>query len=493
VPGPPIIALFREGQLPEKGASGNGVVSYSNYDARGHARRIIDGPSDLTFAFDRAERLVSVQETGGYQWPLKLFEYDTLGGVPQGASLGKLVRSTAHNHYDPSYPASDFIVEHSMAYGGLDGRPSSRTTVTTILGYNQATFTQSFTYDPLGAVATLTYPQLASVGPSRTITYTYTQGMLTKVSEGSTDLASSISYHPNGMVNQVAHKNSATVTVTDTHGKDPHDMQRPASITVARGGTTLWSTGTYTYDSAGNIRAIGSETFVYDLVSRLKEGKISSGGSKRQCAAYDAFGNITGLGTTSFTYCSPSPISVSSWTNRMNAPVTYDSAGNVTAWGSLGYDWYPTGMLDRTRGGTIYRETYHGYDADGERILTYDTGVGTLTYTLRDLGGKVLREYRFDDVAKVWSWQKDYVYRNGLHLAAITSSGTKHFHLDHLGTIRRITNSAGSIDTSHDYYPFGKEASNAYADTERMKFTGHERDLRDTSNTTDLLVEGQRS
>ncbi len=124
---------------------------------------------------------------------------------------------------------------------------------------------------------------------------------------------------------------------------------------------------------------------------------------------------------------------------------------------------------------------------DGERILTYDTGVGTLTFTLRDLAGTVLREYRFDDLAKVWSWQKDYVYRDGLHLAAIDSAGTKHFHLDHLGTIRRTTDSAGSVAVRHDYYPFGQEASSATGDSERMKFTGHERDLRDPTRTTDDL------
>jgi len=64
---------------------------------------------------------------------------------------------------------------------------------------------------------------------------------------------------------------------------------------------------------------------------------------------------------------------------------------------------------------------------------------------------------------------------------------TKHVHLDHLGTIRLITSSSGTTLATHYYYPFGQEASNGYQDTERMKFTGHERDLRDGSNTTDDL------
>jgi hypothetical protein len=39
------------------GAAGNGTVTYSNYDARGHAGRVQDGAHDVTYCYDRAERL----------------------------------------------------------------------------------------------------------------------------------------------------------------------------------------------------------------------------------------------------------------------------------------------------------------------------------------------------------------------------------------------------------------------------------------------------
>jgi YD repeat-containing protein len=48
-------------QHPEKGVSGNGTVSYFGYDARGHATRLVDGASDLTFTYDGAERLTQVK------------------------------------------------------------------------------------------------------------------------------------------------------------------------------------------------------------------------------------------------------------------------------------------------------------------------------------------------------------------------------------------------------------------------------------------------
>jgi len=45
------------------GASGNGTIVYSNYDARGHALRKYDGQAYLKFEFDRAERLFKVRES----------------------------------------------------------------------------------------------------------------------------------------------------------------------------------------------------------------------------------------------------------------------------------------------------------------------------------------------------------------------------------------------------------------------------------------------
>jgi hypothetical protein len=47
--------------------------------------------------------------------------------------------------------------------------------------------------------------------------------------------------------------------------------------------------------------------------------------------------------------------------------------------------------------------------------------------------------------------KKDWVYRDGLLLATVDSTGTKYFHLDHLGTPRRITNSSRAVIGSHDY------------------------------------------
>ncbi len=50
-----------------------------------------------------------------------------------------------------------------------------------------------------------------------------------------------------------------------------------------------------------------------------------------------------------------------------------------------------------------------------------------------------------------------------------------------------MTNRCGDRIAQHNYYPFGEEATYPYQDTERMKFTGQERDLNLTNQTTDDL------
>jgi len=293
-----------------------------------------------------------------------------------------------------------------------------------------------------------------------------------------------ITYWPNVQVNQVAHAN----TVTDTIQNDPNFMNRPKSISAAAGATTLWNTGIYAYDGAGNIKSIGSASFAYDGVSRLVSSTqylepVTPARPRTQSYAFDAFGNIQSVTTNGTTVNTPT----SSATNRMSAPVYYDSAGNVTSNGGQNYVYDALNQMIRfcastclTSAGTQEDWTYF-YDADDERVWASKNFQATYRWTLRDLGAKVLREY---DLANGVSTLEDYIYRSGQLLASDGTAGPKHFSLDHLGTVRLATNGSGQKLGYHVYYPFGQEAfpdvangTTVTQDGERMRFAGHERDL----------------
>jgi RHS repeat-associated protein len=272
-------------------------------------------------------------------------------------------------------------------------------------------------------------------------------------------------YYPNGMINQISHANGVIVN----HDKDPYDMPRPRRIYTTLGASN-WDSGTFQYDGAGNIVAMRG---IVEPFSRT--------GATKQQYAFDAFGNLTSITRGGSTY----PISVDSSTNRINNPVTYDGAGNMTSWGGYSYGWYSFSDLRSLQGPGLLPNLLFAYDAGGERDAIYDSNAGTYTYTLRGLDGKVLREYRV--VGGTWSWSKDYVYREGQLLAAVDSAGTRHFHLDHLGSPRLITDSNGNLLEYHAFWAYGGEVGTAGSCDERMKFTGHERDNQCSAGILDYM------
>jgi RHS repeat-associated protein len=242
-----------------------------------------------------------------------------------------------------------------------------------------------------------------------------------------------------------------------------------------------WSSGLYKYDGAGNITDIGADVYSYDRLGRLVRGTFRAGTSQlTERYTYDDFGNMTNRTGA------PGPLAVEWQTNRLAASTgaEYDGAGNLTKWGTNWFHYDPAGML---------RENWNPeinfiYDANDERIGTRANGQGSWQWTIRDLNGQVLRRYESRgpvDHTGYWLWVEDTVYRGGALLGAQrmeADGGRLHYHLDHLGTPRQVTNAMGEQLSRHDYSPYGIEATSTlqmqvrnYAPSVRQ-FTGHERD-----------------
>jgi len=241
-------------------------------------------------------------------------------------------------------------------------------------------------------------------------------------------------------------------------------------------------------------KATGADGFVYDGASRLVKGELLVGGvTKKDQFTYDGYGNLTNIRRT-IGAANPEDraLPADTATNRLTIG-TYDHAGNQTALTASfapnqTYTYDPLDQM-RARSVTGSRSFVYLYDADGERVAVDETTTGTTRMlTLRGLDGKVLRELR--DAGAGWAWAKDYVYRGGTLLASVSvDGGIRHYHLDHLSTPRLHTDRCGAIAAELKSFPYGESATEATGpqNSERMRFTMHERDLGDLASLTDDL------
>ncbi|HEV3077070.1 MAG TPA: RHS repeat-associated core domain-containing protein [Thermoanaerobaculia bacterium] len=437
---------------------------YLSYDSRGHFHRTVEGSNDLSYLYDVAERPTLVYNTayGANCNPnpistptcVKQFTYDN---VAAGA-LGRLYQASRFNHI--LFGGNPYTDEwtYTYTYAGLDGRVSQRTLQHTFNGQatgNQESFTQGWTYTQLGKIDTETYPNCAPAFTSCSGTTNlapqnlYANGFLTGVN-GYT-ASPGITYYPNGMVSSVTHANG----VSTTYGLDPSGMPRPASITATGLASTLWSTGPYAYDGAGNVTEMGHAGYdLYDGVSRLTTAVVqtnavdnptpTANATVSQSVSYDAFGNIQAFVGSPGISTPTDPGS-----NRLTGG-TYDASGNLRSWNGASYDYDELNQLKHYVNGA--QEWFYMYDADGERVWQFQPATNGLArfdrWTLRGLDAKVRRTFELYGYAWGNAWGgsnlwEDYVYRGGLLLASSYSDGyQRHFDVDHLGTPRLITGPA---------------------------------------------------
>ena len=229
----------------------NATVTHGSYDARGHAQRNFNGVYDLTFEYDRAERLVEIRRTSSGD-VLKGYKYGTANSGTN-RKLAKIVEQwrTQYNVSDQSTveplifsdgfetgnfsrwsntvpfgpftepPRSagqifegnpealiDAEVREAYEYRGKGGRPSKRTTNLSLAVNGSPVptaeeFVQDWSYTDLGDVESMGYPACNftfctddAPRPAPTISNAYARGELRRV----TGYTGNISYHANSLI-----------------------------------------------------------------------------------------------------------------------------------------------------------------------------------------------------------------------------------------------------------------------------------------------------
>jgi RHS repeat-associated protein len=244
-----------------------------------------------------------------------------------------------------------------------------------------------------------------------------------------------------------------------------------------------WTTGLYAFDASGNIKSIGTDTFGYDAAGRLVQANVKG---TPQSYEFDVYGNLRRLGGREFT--------VDAATNRLGqyrynaiGLVTHDDAGRV-------YHYDPSGKVNAIEPAatdTVTYDTRMIYTADDERIVMAEGSV--LRYRVRDYGARILREWK--STGAILEWERDHLYAGsdlvgGEVQVDQRQNGQRHYHTDHLGSVRMVSDGAADLVSQHDYLPYGEEivptttewTNTAKAPRDPKKFTGHERDYFSAAN-----------
>lgn len=479
--------LLTQEEHPELGYA-NGTSRWIRYfyDARGNmlVRSLAGNGLDRNYAYDAAGRVVQVslpQEVGGSLGDRLLQEFfyrrpGTCGGL--------LDQSKQHNRVP--IPGSegndrDIVVTETYVY---DANDSCRLETYGVRAshsedFRVASFTTDYTYNDLDDVVGLEYPDCAGPGCSGTpsqITYGVPYGVLSSVGD-----VASLTYHPTGQIHTIGHANQ----VVDTYERSANTWKPLHRITVSNLASSAdWVYGPFHFDDNQNIHRIetpsGNEEFDYDLVSRLAASTVRSTlGAKTQNLSYDVYGNLTELDSTDH----PNLATPVNGRNRLSGHgANYDVAGNVTALTldgtSFTYRRDGMNLLSRLTGGGVDRS--HLYTAGGERFATLDLVSGSEEWTPRDLGGRVLSRFQRHE-GLTFDWTEDYIHAGSRQIAAAMPDAQgnetlRHFHLDHLGSTRLITDANRQVVTRNTYYPFGGYTTGAIEGSEALQFTGHERD-----------------
>lgn len=359
------------------------------------------------------------------------------------------------------------------------------------------------TYDPMGHVASLRYPDNQNVPYSPDA-----WGQPTQLGT----YASAISYYPNGIASSYTLGNGLLAATT------LDARQRLVRSDIKNGVTALQSLSyEYTIDGdlltmVDNVDGTDSATMTYDGLHRLKTADGLWGtGTNAYEYSYDTADNITsrsaqsGIPTAALTYSYNSSNQLTSVSGAKSRTYGYDTEGRVQSDGTHTFSWVEADEITGINGVAAY-----SYDGHGKRMKAVMAN-GTTTYTLYSLSGAMLYMY-----APANQSSTDYIYLAGKPLAemattpgtdagntanqaiatlvqkvspklppqivdaigpiSVTSNPTPattvitYLHPDLLGSPRAATGTSGSLLWREHYDPYGVKMNGV---AEKLGYTSH--------------------
>lgn len=439
-----------------------GTWSYTYDEAGNQTSRTDPNSQTVNFTYDDTNRVLTENYTG-HSGTEVTYEYDTCSnGVGHICEVDTTTSTTTYN------------------YNKLGQRS------TEAMSIDSEDFYTSYTYDRQGNQLMINNPDWSQ------IQYLYDAGGLVnkiKHKEDSdanfSDVISSITYNPVGLIDTIEYHNGSTTTNT----YDADELYRLRNK-VTTADTEAIQDLTYTYDPVGNITQIVDESetdtakttdYTYDDLHRLSVAEITEaeneeldGPNQEQATQgfeYDAIGNITTNpdrgsydydGDEGSSYANPHAVTATD----DGQDYQYDHNGNVIDDDLQTYAWDYNNRLTEVQGepGAFY----YSYDASGKRIKA-ETPSDTIYYPTRfysDTGDGAEKHIFLADTAIA-------SIKGSNSLAEIYT-----IHADHLTGSNVLTDQNEDVSQITDYYAFGSlrldDQVGSY--NEKRKFTGHEFD-----------------
>ena len=505
--------------IEDPGTGGLGYVTTYVYDVLGNLKTVTQGGQTRTFTYDSLSRLKTAlnPESGTTS-----YSYDDNGNLTSKTDSRSITTTFTYDalnrllvkSYSDATPDIAFYYDAqtlptggpSFARGSSKGRLvaalTGGTNAGTYYGYDalgqtlrriqrtdSINYLSDATYNKAGAMVTETYPSVPGATGRRTMTYSFdAAGRLSSLDSPATTYASGasltgVSYAAHGALSSETLGNNLVHALTYNNRLQPTQIKLGTAASPTSALNLTYSYGTTANN--GNVLSVTNkvgtwttkQTYTYDPLNRLDStAETNSAGTTTYWTednAYDQFGNrwevIAGA---------PS-LTISTVNNRITTSgYAYDAAGNLTDDTAHTYAYDAENKIKTVDG---VANTYI-YDGEGRRVKTYFP-LGEQVRFVYGIGGQLIMEFE----TATGALKREYVYGGGGLLATIDSTGgTQYMTADHLGSLRVVTDSAGGVDSRHDYKPFGQElpvgvggrttGQGFVTDTARKKFTGYERD-----------------
>ena len=231
----------------------------------------------------------------------------------------------------------------------------------------------------------------------------------------------------------------------------------------------------YTYERGGNVSGLSwahsggstqSYSYAYDNYGRLTSGTHSGGNS--ESAVYDQNGNFTSLTragvraeTLNYTYASGTNRIEYLKSNGVQKNYAHNNDGTMSTDGLRGLSIaYNSLKYPKSVSNSSSTVTYI-YDAVGNKLAVLQDGVKKNIYC---------GEFVYDANLGV-----DYIITPVGQMTNNSGTFTPQFNItDHLGNVRSVVNSSGTVVQGTDYYPFGLAFADNNVATNRYLFNGKE-------------------